>query len=64
LTEQDVIKLIGEKLTGLEYLGIGLKFTKAEDAVAELKKYFPSLRGVIKEVQGCFGDHNKKSFKF
>jgi hypothetical protein len=64
LTDKDIIKLIGEKFTGLEYLELAFKTMKAEDAVAELNKYLPGLRGVIKEVQGFFGDDVKKSFKY
>jgi hypothetical protein len=43
--------MIGEKLTSLEYLELSFKVMKAEVAMAELKKYLPGLRGVIKEVQ-------------
>jgi hypothetical protein len=49
--EQDAIRFIGENFASLEYLGLSLENMKAEDAVAELKKYLPGLRGVIKEVQ-------------
>jgi hypothetical protein len=51
LSDHDVIKTIGEKFTDLEYLELSLKTMKAEDAIAELKRYLPGLRGVIKEVQ-------------
>jgi hypothetical protein len=62
--EGDVIKTIGKKLAALEYLGLSLKTMEAEDAVAELKRYLPSLKGVIKEVQDGSRDRVKKTVKF
>jgi hypothetical protein len=53
-TEEDFIKMIGEKFIGLERLELNLETTKAEDAVAELKKSLPGLRGVIKEVSSHY----------
>ncbi len=37
-------------MASLEYLELSLKALKAEDAVDELKKHLPGLRGVIEEV--------------
>jgi hypothetical protein len=50
LTEEGAVKLIGQKMASLEYLELSLKALKAEDAVDELKKHLPGLRGVIEEV--------------
>jgi hypothetical protein len=47
----EVIKTIGAKLSSLEYLELSLLHLKAEEVVAELKRYLPGLRGVIKEVR-------------
>ncbi len=61
--EQNVIKIIGENFAKLEYLDLSLRTIKAEDAVAELKKNLPCLKGVIKEV---FSEENwvVKTVKF
>jgi hypothetical protein len=57
--------LIGEKFAKLEYLELSLRTMKAEDAIAELKKYLPRLRGLIKEVQeGGSENRVKKIVKF
>jgi hypothetical protein len=65
--EQKAIKMIGEKFTSLEYLELSLRAMKAKDAVAELKKHLPGLRGVIKEViVGYYSDIKRviKTVKF
>jgi hypothetical protein len=57
--------LIGEKFAKLEYLELGLKNLKAEDAIVELMKYLPGLRGLIKEVQKDGSENRvKKIVKF
>ncbi len=50
----------------LEYLELSFKAMKAKDAVAELKKLLPGLRGVMREVQvlGCFKYNITKIIKF
>jgi hypothetical protein len=56
LTEEDVIKTVGSKFTSLEYLELSLEVMEAEDAVDELKKHLPGLRGVIEDVFN-YGDN-------
>jgi hypothetical protein len=42
--------MIGQKIASLKYLELSLRTMKAGDAVAELKRYLPGLRGAITEV--------------
>jgi hypothetical protein len=51
MSDEDVVKMIGEKFAALKYLELNLKTMKADDAIAVLNTHLPGLRGVIKEVQ-------------
>jgi hypothetical protein len=64
LSEQDVIRLIGEKFAALEYLEWSLKAMKVEDAVAELKRCLPGLKGVIKNRSLYSRSHVTKIVSF
>jgi hypothetical protein len=52
------------KFSDLEYLELSLRTMKSEVAIAELKRYLPGLRGLIKEVQVCLEIYVKKIDKF